>query len=100
MTVIICRLGEPVTLCWRLERSQADSHFQDSNTIQYDVHAAVRYAISACHQYTSSTKFWYEVIRCASITWCLHVQTAHHRLGSVLLHTVRPRTVLFVLEQQ
>ncbi|KAA6429143.1 MAG: peroxiredoxin 6 [Trebouxia sp. A1-2] len=38
----LCRaLGEPVTLCWRLERSQADSVSQDSNTIQYDVHAAV-----------------------------------------------------------
>ncbi len=40
----VCRLGEPVTLCWRLERSRADSAAHDSNTIQYDVHAAVSHA--------------------------------------------------------
>lgn len=37
------RVGEAVTLCWRLERSPgaAAGHGHDSNTVQYDVTALV-----------------------------------------------------------
>ena len=38
---VIYRLGEPVSLCWRLERSQSGSVPHDSNFIQYDVQASV-----------------------------------------------------------
>ena len=44
-----CRLGEPVTLCWRLERSQAESPAPDSVTIQYDVQAGVSPAALQLH---------------------------------------------------
>lgn len=38
-----CRVGEAVTLCWRLERSPgaAAGPGHDSNTVQYDVTALV-----------------------------------------------------------
>lgn len=38
---VLYRLGEPVSLCWRLERSQSGSVSHDSNFIQYDVQASV-----------------------------------------------------------
>lgn len=44
---LLCRMGEPVTLCWRLERSQTGAVPQDSNFIQYDVQASVS-SLSPC----------------------------------------------------
>lgn len=37
-----CRVGEAVTLCWRLERSPGAAAGHDSNTVQYDVTSIVR----------------------------------------------------------
>ena len=42
-TMCACRLGEPVTLCWQLDRRRPDAASQEVNTLQYDVHAAVRH---------------------------------------------------------
>ena len=42
----VCSVGEPIMLCWHLERSSGDAAGHDSNTLQYDIHAVVRHMMA------------------------------------------------------
>lgn len=80
--VAVYRLGEPVTLCWRLERSQADTAAHDSNTIQYDVHAAV--GLSA-----DLITFWRQLIRSARHIYCFNIVQTVQDVAALCQHIDR-----------